>query len=1786
MAKSETAQIAQLDERIKSLDANIKQLITDVDAFKDRLSKTDSSGVEQMKKDYQSLQKRIEDLGKSQERTAKSVDEQIQKVSRSRRVDNKILERQNQLLAAQKRLASTGDLGQSFSSLKNSLGSIDFNSILATANAKTGGQKILQESTSGLKKAQQDYKNAVDKTTNSIKQQKSSLESMLPTLRRLTSAFGVAFSVQGLVQFGKKLVETRGEFEMQQVALRSIIQNKQLADEIWDKTMQAALQSPFTAMQLTRYTKQLAAYRIETDKLFDTTKRLADVSAGLGVDMQRLILAYGQVKAANYLRASEIRQFTEAGVNILGELSDYFARTRGEMVSTAQVMEMVQKRMVKFEDVEAIFKHMTDEGGIFYNMQYVQSQTVKGQINKLHDAYDQMLNSIGQGNQGVLKNMVSIANNLVRNWREVAGTIQGIAWAFIFVQLGKIAIGVHRIGTEAITSGSKVSWLARQLGKLREKSKGYEFGKVFSKANVVLAAGAAVAFVTGKFIQHLNAVRQLNEKYNELSLRAYETQENLSGIQKTLSQNNQSIERLNKVSKKSKEQEEELANTRKQNAEIVNKLKREYPELADGMNIQKNGIVTLTSAISDYNEQLEYTILLNQLAKGNTWNDDFQTNVTEMTQSLQSAEQTLASYQSLAKSILLQMKNMDFGFREKSQAKGLKELLEGIIGLEKGDYEGLNKLLSGNRLSGYNRFTQTRSWRTAFQPIFLDEHNIKATKKQLERSESVLYDLLKVSIRRDKEYMTEISKEWGGDIDKFIHNNAERIQKNVDDGKKDTFKAIREYGLQMGFAFKGAQDIFNQTLNRGDTSLFGGLGFRFFEYPGVGETGTDQETLEEKQAKIDAAWRRRIQLLEEMKKRYDELSKSAYGYAKSNSVVRREFKESWEKIFGKTLSMDAIAFMSASDMEASFETILKKAGAASEAVREEIQKKADSYGARIPIDVQVRIREDFGRQMEEAFGNYELTLELQKLNIPDDVAKDLFPDFDAETLGDLQGRMRMFLKEQGENFDEDDLKKYEEWSKKVESEILKYRKDKAKQYSKYLEKEYSDRAKLQMQYAKDVAFVTANFKDEKQRDNIIKNIDKKFQDDLNNLNWKSFKESDFYVEMMEDISSLPAEYTQMMLDKLNEILENPETLSPRALKEAINARQKVLDAQIATQPIKLISTSVKEIRDAAKDLGGNGMLDTKKRVDEEIVSVQREINEYNELIVCLQNTQGEMKAYEDAVKSTEDAYGGLTLQTRRAIDMLGETHALGMFQHTMEENQRSIDEINEKEEEGGKLDSADRQRRKRLQAENDLLAAQIKLINDWIEAKRKEEGIRMRQVGTEAEYKRGQGETSSDVGEQITSAQEETDTRTKRVQELKQWQKAFLNFTKGWESWNGAVNDAINKVSSMGNAVYDMYDALGGETNALTEGWKEFGNTLTQTITSTLTLIPQLVAGFVAAGTSINAAMGIVGLIAEAVQLVVTMIGAIAKLHDAHYEKEIENQQKKIDALKDAYARLEKQIERTWDSVSYMSTYNQQIQNLNEQYKALSAQIASEEAKKNTDKDKLKGYQNEQQQILDQLDEIKQKQIEVFGGIGEDSYRSVAEGFVDAWKQAFLETGDGLQALQDHFDEFLQDWFVKQATMRIAGKMLESTFNMIDDAVNENGEGGVAVTAQELAAIRDKFAAVAPELSDALEQLAGMWGLQGEGGLSGLAAGIQGMTEEQANILEAYWNSVRMYTASIDMNVARIAEMLGVGGANTNPLLQQMTLVAANTQATHQLLQSVVKSGHSQGGYGIKVFND
>lgn len=296
-------------------------------------------------------------------------------------------------------------------------GALDFSAAANTLNRQARAIEYLKEARMKLSQTDADYKQKLETLNAAIARHTQNLKEagvssrnlaeqtsyMSGYISRWAQRMAFAFSINTVQGFVEQIAAVRGQFELSQRSLEAILQNKPKADEIFNKTVELAVKSPFRIKDLVDYTRQLSAYRIESNKLYDTTKRLADVSAGLSVDMGRLILAYGQVKAAAYLRGSEVRQFTEAGVNMYGELQQYFKEVKGEAYTAAQIVDMISKRKVTFEDVEAIFQRMTDKGGIFYNMQEIQAETLQGKISNLKDAFDVMLNDIGKSNEGFFK---------------------------------------------------------------------------------------------------------------------------------------------------------------------------------------------------------------------------------------------------------------------------------------------------------------------------------------------------------------------------------------------------------------------------------------------------------------------------------------------------------------------------------------------------------------------------------------------------------------------------------------------------------------------------------------------------------------------------------------------------------------------------------------------------------------------------------------------------------------------------------------------------------------------------------------------------------------------------------------------------------------------------------------------------------------------------------------------------------------------------------------------------------------------------------------------------------------------------------------------------------------------------------------------------------------------------------------------------------------------------------------------------------------------------------------
>lgn len=250
--------------------------------------------------------------------------------------------------------------------------------------------------------------------------------------------------VYGMHQFMMSIIQTGGEMEKQHIALQSILGDLQNANRLYGQAQELALNSPFTFSELNKDVKQLAAYGVEYDQLYDTTKRLADMASGLGVSFDRIALAFGQVQARGWLDGKELRQIAYAGIPLLEKLSEYYSKREGKTVTTSDVKTMISKREVDFEDMKNIFWEMTDAGGEFYNMQLVLSETLLGRYNKLKDAWEIMLADFARGGSavgGTLKSILDIVTYLVQNMHMLAPAVLGAFSSVAITRAGKFLAG-------------------------------------------------------------------------------------------------------------------------------------------------------------------------------------------------------------------------------------------------------------------------------------------------------------------------------------------------------------------------------------------------------------------------------------------------------------------------------------------------------------------------------------------------------------------------------------------------------------------------------------------------------------------------------------------------------------------------------------------------------------------------------------------------------------------------------------------------------------------------------------------------------------------------------------------------------------------------------------------------------------------------------------------------------------------------------------------------------------------------------------------------------------------------------------------------------------------------------------------------------------------------------------------------------------------------------------------------------------------------------------------------
>ncbi|MCT4287344.1 tape measure protein [Elizabethkingia anophelis] len=286
--------------------------------------------------------------------------------------------------------------------MNNAAGALNFRATIDLSNFRTGINQIRTDIL-GL--------------TGVVEQQTSRMDSAFKNL-----SLGIAgyFSANALKGFVMELIDIRGEFQKTEIAFSTMLGNGGQAKQLMNQMVDLAAKTPFSLQDVSSGAKQLLAFQVPANEVVDTLTRMGNIAAGLSVPIQRINLVYGQVKAKGKLMGDDLRQFTEAGIPMVAELAKKFGKT------TAEISAMVSAGKIGFKDVQDVLFSMTNEGGMFFNLMEQQSASLSGKISNLGDNFEQMLNQIGQSQEGILGKGIDGLSYLVDHYKEVLNIIEAL----------------------------------------------------------------------------------------------------------------------------------------------------------------------------------------------------------------------------------------------------------------------------------------------------------------------------------------------------------------------------------------------------------------------------------------------------------------------------------------------------------------------------------------------------------------------------------------------------------------------------------------------------------------------------------------------------------------------------------------------------------------------------------------------------------------------------------------------------------------------------------------------------------------------------------------------------------------------------------------------------------------------------------------------------------------------------------------------------------------------------------------------------------------------------------------------------------------------------------------------------------------------------------------------------------------------------------------------------------------------------------------------------------------
>lgn len=990
------------------------------------------------------------------------------------------------------------------------------------ADAYVNSQKALEQ----LRIARMQAAKASDTHNAAMKRTNTTMSSQSRIAGELKNQIANVYSIYTLERFVRGLYTIGGEFQKQRIALTSILGDSMKAETIFNRIKDLAVVSPFQFKELASYTKQLSAYSIPYEELYDTTKRLADISAGVGVDMGRIILAYGQVRSAAFLRGQELRQFTEAGIPLVDELAKRFTKLTGVVTSAGDVFDKISRKEVSFGMVKDVLWELTDEGGKFYNMQEALAESLAGKWSNLQDAWDVMMADIAEGNSGVLSDSLELLTDLMKHWKDFAKVIIPIIASFgTYKTMALLASSVNlKLIKTFISLTASVRSLKDAIALLGLVTKANPLGLLLGALSGIVALFYAFreeAKTTTEVITDLNktiadtndkmqgnkAVDSLIDRYETLSKKANKSTEEsreLGRITKNLANTfkdavtqtdkygvaiSLSVDKMRKLSQEQKDLYKKqfigtMANAQIQKQSIDSERGKLASIIREGgyRRFDENG---KELSFAKYKPE-DITKARNRLLELEKQSLDLANIIDTARQSYHSMSQINIS------------KPLADWEKEANRLAGYMDALKPKAG---DSYEKYMEMLSGN-ISDLEKKTKAFASGNKYSEKQLASYN-----KELEVTRTIYKALggLEKSSGNTKDPIAEQWKERTDLIDKAISSYDKWRKIEGDEAASQRVKSMPEFS----FAFDGK----GVNLDLNDPSK----AYKYIQ----GQLDRSKEKQEDLYIslgiKIDKAG------IDSAKKEVDDALKEIEKYVSQTGEKWDLYKKLFNASGNKSLSMN-IAFGG----EVSFKSVVDD-------LRNQLSKALENTGSKFSVTDVLAMKED---DVKKQFGEGVILKLYQSINEESKKMR-------SESLENLLGM----------------IEDYKDYAQKI------------KDIERNLQKDLADIESQRGQLGEEAT------------DRLIAQRKKKASEDAASTKFEQFKSSEDWAKTFDDLDRLSSATLSRLIKNLEEFKNTTgQSLKVNEFKELVNVLKKLRDESESRNPFKTLSDGIKEYAEATEKL--------------------------------------------------------------------------------------------------------------------------------------------------------------------------------------------------------------------------------------------------------------------------------------------------------------------------------------------------------------------------------------------------------------------------------------------------------------------------------------------------------------------------------------------------------------------------------------------------------------------------